>query len=1158
MASKSNSIYIETSLHIAAREGNAERVYRLAHHNSDLVNRKTAEDGFTPLYLMVENRRYDGIAALLTKNPSILIPNGKDGTTAFNLAARLGEVRILRQFFGHLLNVDCRPEKGFTALYDAVDTYQLEAAKFLIESGADIHSENGPGGETPLHCAARIGNAAFISLVSQIPGSKIDARDKQGCTPLYLAVSAGKLGAVNALLEAGADPFIQCGADQFTPILLAAQDAEIMKRLCQIPGVAHHRTKVPLNYFKSFINIRNPSQSSPPINMNQTYLTPLYCAAQQGNIEAARVLIEAGANVNEINGPYRATALHIAVGVKESRFVEWFCTLPGINLEQPLIDDYTPLSVAVSNPDPATLDCLLKAGADPNGLFTLSKFSPLHGAICMEDIGTVRQLLAVGDRIDKNIKDKDGLTPFHYALSLERYDIADALLTAGADPNEPLNTGITPLQHTVSQGLFRFVRRICEDPRTEIDKKGKEGQSTPFEIAQRNKRLDIAEFLLSKGAKKPPIKIVLRVRSPAQTMVEEARGLVTRKKYPEAKKVLKKASRVDSQNYQVPLMYAQIAVLENDDKEAEKHFEVALHLCEKDPTASSELPFIYSWLADKKFMLDKYEEAKMYYEKGIEVDPKNFRSYSGLGRSYQWLGKFSEAEANFRKALNSDMNNTYTWQNLGDLLLLLKRNVEAKGCYSMALTKDFKNSWAYSGLGSVELRERKIEKAKAYLEQAFNHHKENSDAYCLCGDIALFENQPKKAEEEYLRALKIHPHCSRALLGLGLLEQNRGNVQKAEEYFITVQCGEAWNPESYIRLGRLVLRKDLQKAEDYFRKAVALNKDDPDAKNGLSEVLETLVVQGCFLIGDQKYDEAKRAFAAAKNLDPRNIPALIGLAEVALLQNDIDTARGHFQAALELGCDDGRAQIGLGKCAESQEKLPEARQYYEKALTVLCPNRQVPALAHLGLGRLCLFENNPQEGEKYLLAALHLDSPDIRIYISLGIACRQQGKLKEAEDRFKQALNIKPNDTYILSHLGDVALRQNDLTKALKLFQDALSKDPNNPAAYVGLGDIEIVQHHLKEAKHHYWEALKKDGYNTDALCGLGDVARLKGEFDLSENHYMKAWGLGCRTVRLFIGLAGNALQQKRIDKATEYYEAAQKIEPHNLYVQLGLKNLPH
>jgi ankyrin repeat protein len=113
---------------------------------------------------------------------------------------------------------------GFTALHLAVYAREEEAARVLIERGADVNrrSEGEIARVPPLGTAAFVRSTPLARLLLDA-GADIDGQGEGGFTALHSAAQAGDAELVRLLLERGADRSIQT-RDGRTPADLAGDD----------------------------------------------------------------------------------------------------------------------------------------------------------------------------------------------------------------------------------------------------------------------------------------------------------------------------------------------------------------------------------------------------------------------------------------------------------------------------------------------------------------------------------------------------------------------------------------------------------------------------------------------------------------------------------------------------------------------------------------------------------------------------------------------------------------------------------------------------------------------------------------------------------------------------------------------------------------------
>lgn len=88
----------------------------------------------------------------------------QNGNTPLMIAAKIGNIRMVRILLAHSPDIDKRNEDGNTALMVAAEYGQSVVAEHLIANGASINAENAIG-YSPLEIAKRNGHAAVVDLL---------------------------------------------------------------------------------------------------------------------------------------------------------------------------------------------------------------------------------------------------------------------------------------------------------------------------------------------------------------------------------------------------------------------------------------------------------------------------------------------------------------------------------------------------------------------------------------------------------------------------------------------------------------------------------------------------------------------------------------------------------------------------------------------------------------------------------------------------------------------------------------------------------------------------------------------------------------------------------------------------------------------------------
>ena len=161
--------------------------------------------------------------------------------------------------------------------------------------------------------------------------------------------------------------------------------------------------------------------------------SPVADAARRGDLEAVRLLLRDGADVNAAQGD-GMTALHWAAERGDEVLGE-VLIYAGARMDAGTrIGHYTPLHLAARGAHAPVVTLLLEAGSDPAARTTNSGASPLHLAAAASDPSVVSALIEWG--ADVNAREAAwGQTPLIFAAANNRVPVIRALLEAGADPS---------------------------------------------------------------------------------------------------------------------------------------------------------------------------------------------------------------------------------------------------------------------------------------------------------------------------------------------------------------------------------------------------------------------------------------------------------------------------------------------------------------------------------------------------------------------------------------------------------------------------------------------------------------------------------------------------------------------------------------------------
>ena len=420
-------------------------------------------------------------------------------------------------------------------LSEAITRSDRAAVQRLLKQGANVNGADGDGA-TPLHWAAYRDDLETANLLLGA-GARVNAANDLGATPLWAAAMNGSEAMVGRLLRAGADPNVALTAGE-TPLMVASRGgfapvvSLLLARGAQVDAVgprnqsalmwavAQRHPAVAKLLIAGGANLHAKSavwtqvMAVSPHGMLQYNKdvphggdTALMFAARNGDLESARLLVAAGAKVDDQDAwGVSATAVAAHAG-------------------------FTPI-----------VEFLLEQGSNPNT--SGGGFTALHAAVMRRDERMVKALL--DHKADPNAKvlswtptrrsSRDwnfnpelvGATPYWLAARVTAPAVMTLLAEHGADttvvhhavyhagdPTEERSQTTTPLMAAVGMGggipwvvldqkererLTLETVRLALDQGSDINQKNDDGR-TALDAAGRLRMPAVVSFLTEHGAR---------------------------------------------------------------------------------------------------------------------------------------------------------------------------------------------------------------------------------------------------------------------------------------------------------------------------------------------------------------------------------------------------------------------------------------------------------------------------------------------------------------------------------------------------------------------------------------------------------------------------------------------------------------------------------
>jgi ankyrin repeat protein len=456
----------------------------------------------TPVANAAMRGDHETVRTLLKQGADVNAAQG-DGMTPLHWAAERGDAELTDVLLYAGANTAAVTRIGhYTPLHLASRSGSVAVVQALIKAGADVSARTTPSGVTPLHLACDSGNTEVMTMLID-HGADVEAKESEwGQTPLMFAAAQNRADAIRLLLAHRADPKITTKTIDIAKQSQMDRAASALQRKVLEASVPKGEKPTPsqvqaaIEASRELIasgkipppdpadaangrggrggarggagrgagatgdpaggdqaataaNSFNPEEINPPV-ASKGGLTALLHAARQGNLEAAKALVDGGAPIDQVGAGDATTPLLMAIINGEFDMAMYLVERGADTNIAESSNGVTPLWAAVNTewqprtryPQPQEMEqqkatyldvmkALLAHGADPNARVRTHPWYLVYSGCGNRNCG---------------LADTAGSTAFWRAAYATDLDAMRLLVANGADPNIPTIAPKTPIR----------------------------------------------------------------------------------------------------------------------------------------------------------------------------------------------------------------------------------------------------------------------------------------------------------------------------------------------------------------------------------------------------------------------------------------------------------------------------------------------------------------------------------------------------------------------------------------------------------------------------------------------------------------------------------------------------------------------------------------
>ena len=342
-------------------------------------------------------------------------------------------------------------------------------------------------------------------------------------------------------------------------------------------------------------------------------------------------------------------------------------------------------------------------------------------------------------------------------------------------------------------------------------------------------------------------------------------------------------------------------------------------------------------------------------------------------------------------------------------------------------------------LAAVHLRRNDYDKALQVAKTKIDRGIEDPTLLAIAGEAALRRNDIPTATDYLARAAKLDPKDPNKRTVLGLAGLAGGNAQMG---FSELQT--AVDLDADATQADLALITERLRAKQYDQALAAVER--LEKKQGEKALPHNL--RGTVLLGKGDKAAARASFEKALSLEPGFFPAAANLAQLDLADKKDDAAKNRFSALLKSDPKNVQALVALAQLTSRTGGSSEEVTRLLNQAQEINPSAIEPLIA---LAQQQVQAGKPRDAIPLVQRAVAQQPDNVQLLDALGTLYLRADEKQQAIDTFEKIVRLYPNSAPLHLRLGEIKASLGDTNGALTSFKQAAELDRKAPGPQFGI-----------------------------------------------------------------------------------------------------------